>query len=489
MRDDALEPLQHPLVDQSLEGGLPLHPLAQLVLRRALPHATLQHVAVELPELLLGTDPSVGHKVEERPQLLVVVGHGSAGQAEAAWAGDGGGGDRDAGLRVLDLVRLVPYRQLPRVRADLVALQAARANRFVRGQHQLNLPRTHGGEGGLPLGPVPGGHTEAAPRAQLAQPVAQRGDGHHDHGLLGVVGREGEAAADVRRTGCLVEQGRQERDGLHSFAQAHLVAQDAALARLVLPPKEADAVALIGPEVPVDRGGHLGRLTVDRLGRRAKIRLRGRLHWRRPRSKNKRTGLRVTRVTSECRPAVNPVRILLRSHSFMPGLGPVDLLLPKLLNLVLPLGITGRCAARRPGPPLAAGAISISGDVAVRVASGRRELGPPGARPGAWRRAGPACCALAFGRRGAARQSGSALLPRPLQRAVVAVAVHKSPCVSVDQARQIPGVSVHIAAPGERSVVGDWASASHSAPAFRPRLTRLISARIGIDWPRRSRLS
>ncbi len=145
---------------------------------------------------------------QQGAELLDPVLHGRAGEQEHVLGrlGEGRDGHRPLRERVLHVVRLVhDERDRPGGRERLRP-RAPQAREGHDGDAARRAPR-----GGLfPVLAVDGVHREVRVRAQLAHPVLQHARRAHDE-------RVGRAAGD---------QVRDDGDGLHRLAQAHLVAQD-----------------------------------------------------------------------------------------------------------------------------------------------------------------------------------------------------------------------------------------------------------------------
>ena len=205
-------------------------------------------------------------QIQQRVQLLEVVAHDGAGEAEAEGARRHLHGRYVDECRVvLQLVRLVKDDHVQR---QILELLQALSESLVGGDADLRAAVRHGIDGVLLLLGVRGDSRKSSPRVQLGLPVLDERLGHHDERRARKAARRA-AAALVQLHAALAHQRRQKRNGLQRLAEPHVVAQHAA-ARLArsqraLAPaavQKQHAVHLVRLQLAVDVARHLKRARV-----------------------------------------------------------------------------------------------------------------------------------------------------------------------------------------------------------------------------------
>ena len=178
-------------------------------------------------------------KVEDTPELGQAVFDGRSRQGKAHAGRQALGGARHLGERVFNVLGLVEHhasKVLLDVFVDVAAHEVIRRHDHVVLGHASDLHTA------LSLGAHNGAHIKRGGKAlQLGSPVVhERRGAHHKRGL-----------------GIPRFHARQNvRDHLQSFAQAHIVGQDAAKAQVLKRAEPLIAVDLVATQRSLERGGH-----------------------------------------------------------------------------------------------------------------------------------------------------------------------------------------------------------------------------------------
>ncbi len=173
------------------------------------------------------------HKIKQRPQLANAVFHGRAGQSQARVRLQALGRARAHAVHVFDVLRLVQHHKAEGHLRQLIHILPQQR---VAGQHHIDIIACgHAGHQGIALGGRAHGGDDLQFRRKarkLIDPVVdQRGGHHHQRGHA--IGPGAHGMADGR-------------NGLHRFAQAHLIGQYAAHAQRVQRAQPVEPVQLIG---------------------------------------------------------------------------------------------------------------------------------------------------------------------------------------------------------------------------------------------------
>ena len=202
--------------------------------------------AIAAQKCRLRAQVSRQHEIKDAPQLAGVIFHGGAGQRHAHLRVQLLGGHRPLALRVFHALCLIQYGK---AQGDVPQVLNIAPQKRIAGQHHVHrrvaLDLLDGAAPFLPRSAHHAHHHRVVKTLEFGQPVIGQRRGGDDHALHHAVPAPGR---------------RQRRDDLHRFAQAHLVGQNAAHARLVERQDPCAPALLIGRELAPQAAGHIAQI-------------------------------------------------------------------------------------------------------------------------------------------------------------------------------------------------------------------------------------